>query len=119
MTDDLIVQIAETFTLLGVLLAFAIFARLALKAKSIGGFRFQLSLFILVWVIAEVPHITETLGLTSVGSFGDFGLAVHMVSMAAFAMFVGLRSYGFLKMKPVALMPPPIPRRDVTGALEP
>ncbi len=117
MTEDLIVQIGETFTLLGVLLAFVIFARLALKAKSIGSFRFQLSIFILVWVIAEFPHIAETLGLISVGSFEDLGLALHMVSMAAFSVFVGSRSYGFLRMS-VPRLPPPTPKLEVTGALE-
>src|SRR5712692_157292 len=115
MAIDVLVQIAETFTLVGVLLAFAIFARLALKAKSTGSFRFQLSIFILIWVVAEVPHIAETLGLISVGSFEDFGLAVHMISMAAFALFVGLRSYGFLRMRPLPTLHPPAPNTRVTG----
>ncbi len=119
MSDDLVVQVAETFTLVGVLLAFAIFARLALKAKSAGAFRFQLSIFILIWAMAEVPHIAETLGVVSMGSFDSLGLGAHMVSMAAFALFVGSRSYKFLKMKPLPPMTPTTPKTGVTGALKP
>ncbi len=120
MTDDIIVQTAETFTLIGVLLAFVIFARLAVKAKSAGSFRFQLSIFILIWVAAEIPHIAETIGLISVGSFDDLGLAVHMTSMAAFALFVGLKSYSFLTVKQFPPPLPPVkPNTRVTGAVEP
>ena len=118
MSDDILVQAAETFTLIGVILASAIFARLALKAKSTGSFRFQLSIFILIWAAAEIPHIVETLGLISVGSFDDLGLAVHMTSMAAFALFVGLKSYGFLRMRPIQPMPAIKPSPRITGAVD-
>jgi len=111
--------VAETFTLVGVLLAAIIFGRLAVKAPSIGSFRFQLSIFILIWVTAEVPHIAETIGVIAVGSFDLFGLAVHMVSMAAFAFFVGVRSYVFLRVKPVQPIPPmPRPPTGIAGAVD-
>ena len=120
MSDDIIVQAAETFTLVGVLLAAIIFARLALKARSIGTFRFQLSIFILVWVAAEVPHIADSLGLISAGSFDDLGLAVHMISMATFALFVGVRSYAFLRIKPAQPISPITPQQTsgITGAVD-
>ncbi len=118
MVDDLLVQLMETFTLTGVLISAAIFTRLALKARSIGSFRFQLSIFMLVWVAAEIPHIAETLGLIAVGSFDELGLEVHMMSMAVFALFVGSRSYKFLRVKPLPPLPAPIPPVLPTGALE-
>src|SRR5690349_7021180 len=99
--------ITETFTLIGILVSGAIFVRLAFKAKSLGSFRFQLSLFMLVWVGAEVPHVLETLGLIVVGSLDSIGLAAHMISMAVFAIFVGARSVNFLRLKPPA-QPAPI-----------
>ena len=118
MADDPLFLIAETFTLVGVLVAFAIFARLALKARSLGSFRFQLSIFILIWAIAEVLHIAESLGLASQGSLDDLGLGIHMVSMAAFAIFLGSKSYGFLRIRPLPpLLPLPKPQ-GVTGAID-
>ncbi len=106
MAEDPLVQAMETFTLVGVLVAFLIFTRLAVKAKSLGSFRFQLSIFILIWVVAELPHIAGTLGLISIGGYETFGLAFHMLSMTAFALFVGARSYNLLRMRTIA---PPLP----------
>jgi hypothetical protein len=103
-TDD-IGQFMEMFTLTGILVSGIIFARLAVKAKSIGSFRFQLSFFMLVWVAAEIPHVAQTLGWIPVESFDDIGLAIHMTSMALFAIFIGMRSFQFLKTG--ALPPPP------------
>ncbi len=100
MADDPLIQAAETFTLIGVLLAFLLFARLAVKAKSTGQFRFQLSIFMLIWVVAETPHIMSSLGLLSTAGFETFGLTFHMLSMAAFAFFVGAKSYRFLHFHP-------------------
>ncbi len=120
MTDDIIIQVAESFTFIGVVLASLIFARLALKAKSTGSFRFELSIFILIWAAAEIAHIAETLGLVSFGGLDELGLAVHMTSMAAFAVFVGLKSYGFFAAKP---NPPPMsavkPDTRIRGAIDP
>jgi hypothetical protein len=107
MLDDLIVQAMETFTLVGILVAAGIFLRLGLKARSIGSFRFQLSIFMLAWVAAEIPHVAETLGLVATGSYDDLGLGIHLTSMALFAVFVGLRSYKFLSLKPLPPLPPP------------
>ena len=118
MITDILVQFMETFTLAGVCLAGAIFLRIALKAKSIGSFRFQLSIFMLVWVAAEIPHIAQTLGLLSAGTYDDLGLALHMTSMAAFALFVGTRSVNFFMAKSPTAMTPPAKPVPLTGAFE-
>ena len=96
MASDPIIAMFETFNLVLILIAFATFARLAFKGKSIGSFRFQLSIFLLIWVISEIPHIGESLGLLSAGGYEDTGLYLHAASMAVFAMFVGWRSLRFL-----------------------
>lgn len=100
MASDLI-DAFETFSLVMILIAFAIFARLAIKGKSLGSFRFQLSIFLLIWVLAEIPHIGETLGLLSTASYSDIGLYLHATSMAVFALFVGWRSLKFITIHPV------------------
>lgn len=100
MASDLI-DAFETFSLVMILIAFAIFARLAIKGRSLGGFRFQLSIFLLIWVLAEIPHIGETLGLLSTASYSDIGLYLHATSMAVFALFVGWRSLKFITIHPI------------------
>ena len=118
MIEDSIVQVMELFTLAGVLAATVIFTTFAVKSKSIGSFKFQLSIFMLVWAAAEIPHIAETLGLIVVGSFDEIGLEIHMISMAIFAIFVGSRSIKFLKEKPVRSLIPPAQTVLPTGVME-
>jgi len=96
MTDP-VVLVAQTFTLVLILLSSIVFARLAIKGKSLGSFRLQLSIFILVWAAAEIPRGASNLGLISTSAFGTVGLFLHMISMAAFAIFVGAKSFKFLK----------------------
>src|SRR5437870_13740489 len=75
-----IVETFETFNLVLILVAFAIFARLAIRGKSLGNFRFQLSIFLLIWVLSEIPHIAGSLGLIATDSLTDIGLDLHAVS---------------------------------------
>ena len=112
-----IATVMELFTLAGIIVSGGIFTRLAFKAKSIGSFRFQLSLFMLVWVASEVPHVLQTLGLIDATPYDSFGLAAHMTSMAIFAVFVGARSASFFRFKPPAL-PTPITPVLPRGAVE-
>ncbi|HEV2118988.1 MAG TPA: hypothetical protein VGS11_02605 [Candidatus Bathyarchaeia archaeon] len=107
MADDPIVFAAELFTSIGVTLAAIIFARLAFKSKSLGSFQFQLSIFVLIWVAAELPHIASTLGIIDDTSYQTLGLAFHFISMAAFALFVGARSFQFLGAHPKPQPSPP------------
>jgi hypothetical protein len=95
-----IIDVFEIFSFIMILIAFAIFARLAIKGKSLGSFRFQLSIFMLIWVLAEVPHMFSTLGLIDTASYSDIGLYLHATSMGVFALFVGWRSIKFLTIHP-------------------
>jgi hypothetical protein len=100
MATDPTISMFETFNLVLIVIAFAIFARLALKGKSLGSFRFQLSIFLLIWVLSELPHIEESLGWIAATGYEETGLYLHAASMAVFAIFVGWRSLRFLSFHP-------------------
>src|SRR2546427_9780104 len=108
MATDPIITMFETLNLVLILIAFAIFSRLAIKGKSLGSFRFQLSIFLLIWVISEVPHIGESIGLLTAGGGGGTGVYLPAASMAGFSTFVGWGSLHFLSF------PPPPPLRTVS-----
>jgi hypothetical protein len=91
----------EIINLVLILFAFAIFIRLALKGKSLGSFRFQLSIFLLIWVISEIPHIAGSLGLIATTGYQDIGLYLHAASMGVFALFIGWRSLKFVTVRPI------------------
>ena len=120
MADDPIVFAAELFTSIGVALAAVIFARLAVKSKSLRSLQLQLSIFILIWVAAELPPIASTLGIIDETSYQTLGLAFHFTSMAALAIFVGARSFQFLgvhsKPKP---SPPGFPQTSLSPTRQP
>ncbi len=75
----------------------------------------------LIWVLAEAPHIVSTLGLISSEGFGTIGLTFHMLSMTAFALFMGAKSYNFLRTPVhVAVEPmPPAPREPTVKGMQP
>ena len=105
MAEDPLVETMELFTGLGLILAFLVFTRLAIKAKGTGSFRFQLSIFMLIWVMAEIPRVANSLGIISTAGFGLYGLAFHMISMFTFALFVGAKSYLFLRTPSISSLP--------------
>jgi hypothetical protein len=117
-----IIDAFEIFSLIMILFAFAIFARLAINGKNLGSFRFQLSAFMLIWVLSEIPHIASTLGLISTASYSDIGLYLHASSMGVFALFVGWRSLKFLTIHPApptgAVSVPTKPSEGLKGGME-
>jgi hypothetical protein len=116
---DFLIQPMQIFTFLAIVAAGLIFTRLALTKKSLGSFRFQLSLFILIWVAAELPNVAANLGLITAGNYADLGLGLHMLSMAAFAIFVGARSFTYLRTKPLPALPmPPKTQMGYKGAID-
>lgn len=120
MTD--LIQAFEIFSSILILTAFVIFAQLAIKSKSMGSFRFQLSIFLLIWVLAEIPHIGDSLGLVSTAGYSDIGLYLHATSMAVFALFVGWRSLKFISIHPSppagAVAVPTEPLKKLKGWME-
>jgi hypothetical protein len=119
MATDPTMSVFETFNLVLILIAFAIFARLALKGKSLGSFRFQLSVFLLIWVFSEIPHIGESLGWIATTGYVETGLYLHAASMAVFAVFVGWRSLRFLTFHPPASINAVSITPDPSKALKP
>ena len=119
MALDDIIGIFETLNLVMILVAFAIFTRLGFKGKSLGNFRFQLSIFVLIWVLSEIPHIAGSLGLISTASYQEIGLYLHAASMGVFALFVGWRSLKFATIRPSpttgALPIPKEPAKRIKG----
>src|SRR5215472_15737764 len=107
MAEDPIIFAAELFTSLGVTIAAIVFARLAYKSKNPRSLQFQLSIFILLWAAAEMPHILDTIGMIDETSYATLGLTFHFISMAFFAIFVGTKSFQFLGAKPAPQAKPP------------
>ncbi|MGC2570647.1 MAG: hypothetical protein WA364_03975 [Candidatus Nitrosopolaris sp.] len=81
-----------TITLL--LAALSIFVWLAARSKDIRSFQFQISIFIIVWVLGGVAYVLQDSGRIVVSPLqGDIGLEIHVVSVGFLSIMIWLRFY--------------------------
>jgi len=89
------IQILEGIIFSGLIFAFILYLYLALKAKSYRSLEFQLSIFLIVWIIAEALRVMEYMGFIGENqNLSLAGLIVHTISMVLFAFFVSYRFLG-------------------------
>jgi hypothetical protein len=92
-----LLTLPETATYLvpvSLIIAFILFARLAIISRSIRSLQAQLSIFILVWVIAELLRSLLLLNIISASvTLQTLGLEIHTVAMVAFGVFMLSRYY--------------------------
>lgn len=79
---------------IALIIAFVLFARLAIISKSIRTLQAQLSIFILIWIVAELLRSLLLLNVFSASlSLQLFGLELHTAAMLAFGIFMLSRYY--------------------------
>jgi hypothetical protein len=75
-------------------LALVIFAWLAIRSKSISSLQAQLSIFIIIWIVAELLRSLLLLNVISATpSMQLLGLEIHTAAMLAFGFFMLFRYY--------------------------
>jgi hypothetical protein len=74
--------------------AFILFARLAIVSKSLRTLQAQLSIFILIWIVAELLRSLLLLNVISASlAMQTLGLEIHTAAMVAFGAFMLSRYY--------------------------
>jgi hypothetical protein len=75
--------------------ALGIFVWLVAKSKNIGSFQFQISIFIVIWILGDIISILENnrIIVFSLALQGNVGSVIHVVSMGFFSMVLWLRYY--------------------------
>ena len=93
-TPITILLLMDSFTITLLLAALGIFVWLAAKSKDIRGFQFQISIFIIIWVLGEVAGSLQDNGTIVLSPLqGDIGLEIHVVSLVFFSIMVWFRFY--------------------------
>jgi hypothetical protein len=90
--------IMDNITPMLLVIGLGIFIRLAIISKSIKTFQFQISVFIIIWILGEIAGILREIGilrLTSVQS--EIGLEIHVISMVFFSLMLWFRFYYSMK----------------------
>lgn len=81
---------------IGLIIALVLFLRLGIKAKSIRSVQAELSIFIVIWVSAELLRAMLLLGIIRTNATLEFsGIVIHTMSMIAFGIFMVFRFYRY------------------------
>jgi hypothetical protein len=81
-------------TIILLLATLSIFAWLAARSKDIRSFQFQISIFIIVWILGGVAYILQDSGMIVVSPLqGDIGLEINVISAAFLNIMIWLRFY--------------------------
>jgi bacteriorhodopsin len=80
-------------TLILLVIALGIFVWLTARSRNIKSFQFQISLFILVWIIGEIVDLLGEEGVVMQFSTSEIGMYVHVLAMAMFSTMLWIRFY--------------------------
>jgi hypothetical protein len=81
-------------TIILLLAALSIFVWLAARSKDIRSFQFQISIFIIVWILGGVAYILQDSGSIVVSPLqSDIGLEIHVVSVAFLSIMIWVRFF--------------------------
>jgi hypothetical protein len=81
-------------TIILLLAALSIFVWLAARSKNIRSFQFQISIFIIIWVLGGIAYTLQDSRIIVVSQLqADIGLEIHVVSLVFFSIMMWLRFY--------------------------
>src|SRR6266571_6230789 len=84
----------SNITVILLLVALDIFVWLVARSKTIRSFQFQMSIFLVVWILGEIAGSLQDSGIIVFTTLqGDIGLEIHVVSMVFFSIMLWLRFY--------------------------
>jgi hypothetical protein len=83
----------DVLTLILLLIAFSIFALIAVRSKNVRTFQCQMSIFIVVWILGEAANTLQASGIILPRNLQNFGMQIHAVSMVFFGIMLWLRFY--------------------------
>jgi uncharacterized membrane protein SirB2 len=93
MIEDMAFSSFGSLTLILLVIALGIFVWLTARSRNIKSFQFQISMFILIWVIAEIIDLLGEEGVIELFSTSDIGMYVHVLAMAMFSAMIWIRFY--------------------------
>lgn len=89
-----VLALASNYTLYLLLAALGIFVWLAWSSPRLNSFRFQISIFILIWIVGElVTTLYESGSFDLPAEYHDLGMQIHFVSMILFSSIIFTRFY--------------------------
>ena len=82
-----------SLTLILLIIALGIFAWLTARTRNIKSFQFQISLFIVIWIVGEIVDLLQEEGIVSLFPSQEIGQEIHVVAMGMFSAMMWTRFY--------------------------
>lgn len=73
--------------------ALGIFGWLAATSRNIRKFQFQLSIFLIIWIIGEMVDVFLNGEISIISGIQDAGMQIHVAAMIFFCVMIWLRYY--------------------------
>ncbi len=80
-------------TLVLLVIALGIFVWLTARSRNIKTFQFQISIFIIIWIIGEIVDLLGEEGVVELFSTSEIGIYIHVFAMAMFSAMLWIRFY--------------------------
>ena len=96
--------IAEIVSLLLILASTVLIVYLNFRIRNIRTFQFEILIFTLILVAAEIPRTLYSLGVIDLDALSPAGLAIHSVSMVFLVLFVAYRTAGFFRGRQITAL---------------
>ncbi|MBI3023911.1 MAG: hypothetical protein HYU03_06370 [Thaumarchaeota archaeon] len=94
MVLETIAPIARNLVPPGLIVALVLFLALAIRSKTIGSLQAELSIFLTIWVVAELLRVLGILNLIGTSpTLQLITVTIHTLSMVAFGLFILFRFY--------------------------
>ena len=93
MNEDILLPFGSSFTLLLLVIALGIFSWLTARSRNVRSFQFQISLFILIWILGEMVNSLEEGGVIQLFSTSGISMYIHLLAMVTFSAMLWTRFY--------------------------
>lgn len=93
MIADALISAFGSLTFVLLVIALGIFVWLTARSRNIRSFQFQISIFILIWIIGEFIDLLGEEGVIELFSNSELGMYVHVLAMAIFSSMIWIRFY--------------------------
>ena len=90
-------SVASVLTIILLFIALSIFIWLAVRSRGIATFQFQISVFIIIWILGEIVGVLQEYQIVMLSSIfnwlPDISLQIHLLSMIFLSVMLWLRFY--------------------------
>jgi hypothetical protein len=91
--EEILFSLLSSLTLVLLIIALGIFAWLTARSRDIKSFQFQISLFIVIWIVGEIVDLLHEEGVILLFSSQETGQYIHVLAMGMFSAMIWTRFY--------------------------